>query len=707
MLRLKVTPVVGLPQFTGWSQVAESTVSVSVRLIVVYAVSGRHAGNVGRDISEKVSDFYFYDIEQLHDFLQQLVAFAHSNECKLYFSCAALGRNNSIFATYGGSIFLKRGEKSGKILTSDYEVKIVEGSYLEDDTFVLTTLQADQFLSEIQLKFQQGYDTDIIITSIVPGLHAQEDSSLSAIVFVNKDQEQVSQVDKLEKESDSFFEVATNVTSQQNSQYTSPQNAQQNSHNVHRTGQTQQEKTDFSATVENSSNESLADIAVTIDPIAVPSFVSKLFAVLQQGLSILLQKLRAFFTWFFLVLGILFKKLIRFTKEFNLRKTLTTSKQLFVKRPVSLAENPSKKGVLKFIFGVVIIVVILVTVGVISYRRDQEAQRLSLLLEPIKAEFSTAQRQADTDIISAREIVAKTITDTQRLETANQESSARDLLLQTRQEMEAYLELISGQEELQELEIFYDLRLAKSDFIGTSIDISNNKLALFDTELKQVLLLNYDTKQVSIRDFSDRETLDAVTLLNDTAFILGEGIYKFAVDLDSVTLLEEVRELGDSNRNATLLDAYDRFVYVINPEKRNIYRYSQTEDGYSEPVGWMKSATGLQYDQLRSISVDGMVWLTTSTGEIRKFNAGREETFELRGLETPFNADIYLYTNENLQSLYVLDPGNSRVVVLSKTGDFIKEFKSVSLGAASNLTVDETLAKIFVVSGSTIYQIGL
>ena len=206
MLHLKVTPVVGLPQFTGWSQVAESTVSVSVRLVLVYAISGKHAGNVGRDISAKVSDFYFYDVEQLHEFLQQLVNFAHSQECKIFFSCAVLGKSKSIFATYGGSIFLKRSEKSGKILTSDFEVKVVEGTYVENDIFVLTTLQADQFLNEIQLKFQQGYDVDIIITSVVPGLHSQDDSSLSALVFIDKDREK-NETNNLKEEIAPFIEV--------------------------------------------------------------------------------------------------------------------------------------------------------------------------------------------------------------------------------------------------------------------------------------------------------------------------------------------------------------------------------------------------------------------------------------------------------------------------------------------------------------------
>ncbi|MBP7842974.1 hypothetical protein KA017_03135, partial [Candidatus Woesebacteria bacterium] len=161
------------------------------------------------------------------------------------------------------------------------------------------------------------------------------------------------------------------------------------------------------------------------------------------------------------------------------------------------------------------------------------------------------------------------------------------------------------------------------------------------------------------------------------------------------------------NKNAILLDAYDRYVYVVNPEKRNIYRYAQTEDGYSDPVGWMKSATGIKYEDLRSMAVDGDVWLTTSDGQIKKFTSGREETLALRGLDVPFTKDIYVYTSEELQNVYVLDPSNKRVVIFDKSGNFVKELKSVSLASANGITVSESLGKILVSSGSIIYQVDL
>lgn len=671
MLQLKVTPIVGLPQFTGWSQVAESTNSVNTRLICVFAVSGKHAGNVGRDVNQKISDFYFYDVQQTHDFLEQLVEFVRSNQCQLYFSCAILSTAKSVFATYAGSVFLKRGEKSGKILESDFDVKIVEGSYTQTDVFVLTTLQADQFLNEIQQKFIQGYESDIIITSIVPGLHAQENSSLSALVFISKE---VQTDTKNKQVSESFIE------------------------------------TEIEEIVDEGVSNKQTKIqieAITNSTIQKPESKLKIVSIL------FFSKTKLFLGVIFSMLMKILSKIFSVIQQFKLKKFLKIIKsikkngvQSVFKQKVSYkVEHTSKKNVLK-LFGVfVIVLLIAVTVGLVSYSRKRETNRVNSLLQPLETQFIASQNLAQNDPILAKEQLSELLVSVQAFESENEKSSALSTVTELKTQIQELLTQVSGQQELTQLDTFYDLRLVKSDFIASGIDVSNSKLLLFDSGLKQIVQLEYESKKVSVRDFSDKDKVVSAVISGDEAFVLSQGVQRFQLTENSEIL--EVRESGDSNQNGTLIDAYDRFVYIVNPEKRNIYRYSQTDGEYSEPIGWMKSATGLQYEEIRSIAVDGDVWLTTSDGQLKKFASGREEQFSIRGLDTQFESDIYVYTHADLTQLYILDPQNSRVVILEKNGDFVKEIKSVSLGAASNLAVSEELQTIFVVGGSIIYQIKL
>lgn len=749
MLRLKVTPVVGLPQFTGWSQVAESTASASARLICVFAISGKHAGNVGRDINEQISDFYYYDAQQLHEFLLKIIAYAHENECKMYFACAILHRGKSVFATYGGAVFLKRQEKSGKILESDFDIRVVEGSYVPDDVFVLTTLQATQFLSEIQLKFQQGYDSDIIITSVVPGLHAQTDSSLSALVFISKDDEPEHRSHEAES---AFFETelehdefsnknsqgsdfqarAQHATAQQTTRtdlesqrhgFVQGEGVSQGEGEISVDEQQNQEKV-----AQNTQQEELfssasgvsdqvetpgASVSIEIDSHTAESKLVAVFGAVKKSLTLFGIGVAKVAVWLWNFLVRFFKKIVRVVKSIDVRALKEQVSQVksegigavFRKKTVYMVESKPRKGVIKFIIVVALLLIGLAGFGFVSYSRSKERERITQLLSPIQSSFVQAQEQLDTDPIAARELLNQTVQKTEVLEKEQSESSAVSLITAKKQELADYLESISGREELNELDIFYDARLVKSDFIASGIDLRDSQLLLYDSGMKQLLIVQYDTKQVTAFDLSEYEAVRSAVLNEGEIYVLTDGIYKIQASEGSQP--EEVRSEGDSNEAALLLDAYDRYVYVVNPEKRNIYRYAEGEEGYSEPVGWMKSATGIQYDELRSIAVDGDVWLTTLDGQLKKFTSGREESFAIRGLETGFSTDIYVYTHEDLENLYVLDASNNRIVVIDKLGDFVKEYKSVSLGAASNIAVSEELGKVFAISGSIVYQIDL
>jgi len=645
MIRLKVTPVVGLPQFTGWSQVAESTSSASTRLVSVFAISGKHAGNVGRDVSDKISDFYYYDVKQFHEFIEDLAEFVEKDGCKLFISCALINGGKSVFATRGGSVFLKRKEKAGKILFSENKTKIVSGNYTDDDVFVLTTYQASQFLNEIEQKFSQGFDVDIIITSVVPGLHAQIDSSLSAIVFINK--------------------------------------------------------------VLESSKKSLGDEVnvsfVESDKLGKPEDKAGLFKRLRNQKPKLKPKaveITTDLSKFGRVVGTFFKKSSKFISSRVQVKNINFEKFLF------LIKYIKSKDIKKLILVAVVFSMSLSAVLFMGFKNRKEKENISSLLIPIQEKIIVAKEKLDDDPISSRDIVIESISSLKKIKEDNKDSSAVSLIEDQLIEVSEFYEEISGKEELDELDVFYDLRLVKSDYIANDLDVNGGQLVLLDSEKKQVINLNISTKKVSVRDFSDFDRVKDLSASNNTVFVLSDGINSF--ELEEGGEIKEVRGLGDSNRNATFINSYDRFVYVLSPDKRNVYRYSGDGDGsYSEPIGWMTSATGLKYDEITSFSVDGDIWFSTSGGQIKKFTGGKESSFEIRGLEDPFSSSIKVFTNGNQENIYVLESDKNRVVVLSKEGEFKREIKSVSFSTVGSIAVSEELGKIFAVSGSIVFEVDL
>jgi hypothetical protein len=655
MIRLKVTPVVGLPQFTGWSQVAESTSSASTRLVSVFAISGKHAGNVGRDVSDKISDFYYYDVKQLHEFIEELVEFVEKDDCKLFISCALINGDKSVFATRGGSVFLKRKEKAGNILYSGDKTKIVEGSYTDDDVFVLTTYQASQFLNEIEQKFIQGFDVDIIITSVVPGLHAQTDSSLSAIVFINK------------------------IPNDENKKPASTRGAEDNDSSKLENPVPSGEQVKYK-------KSKRFEINMDLSPEGAES---KFVAIAKKTID---------FSFKLVVFGkVFFKKSFDFIKSIDLSGVLPLFK--------STVRSIKEKGLKKIFLVTVLLLVPTVIVFSVGLKNKKEKEEINSVLLPIQEKIISAKEQLDEDPITSRDIVAESISVLEKLKEDKKDSSALKLIdLELAKTTDFYQE-ISGKEELEELKIFYDLRLVKSDYIANNIYIDNSKLVLLDSEKKQIIILDILTKKVDVRDFSEYDEVRNLAVNKSVVFVLANGIQSF--DLEDNSEIKEVRNLGDSNRNATFINSYDRFVYVLSPDKRNIYRYSKDDAGYSDPIGWMTSATGLKYNEITSFSVDGDIWFSTVDGQIKKFSGGKEDNFEIRGLNEEFSSSIKVFTNSGQENIYVLEADQNRVVILSKSGEFKREIKSVSLSTVGAIAVSEELGKIFAMSGSIVFEIDL
>jgi len=108
-----------------------------------------------------------------------------------------------------------------------------------------------------------------------------------------------------------------------------------------------------------------------------------------------------------------------------------------------------------------------------------------------------------------------------------------------------------------------------------------------------------------------------------------------------------------------------------------------------------------------SMSIDGSVYVLFDNGEIKKFNRGAEEAFEITGLESPFSSPIQIFTTEDIDNLYVLDPNASRIVKLSIEGTFIEEYLSSVLTDAKGFYISPDEQTAYVLSDGTLYSLSI
>lgn len=679
MYKVEVTPVVGLPQFTGWSHVAASHARFG-HLVCAFAVKGEHAGNVGRDLTEIITEFTVNSATDFHQLLTKLSDTATELDAEVSVAAGFFSAHTLIIGALRGSVFLKREQRMGVLLTAANDIKVVEGKRQTGDIVVLSTLQGQAVLPEVELRFKTGFDVDSVIASIIPGLHSNQDSSLSSLAFVTGGQE-LEEVPETEE-----APIAIELDDQP------------------AVAHSRLEESAHEPLVEISSDEPVESEQEIVEQSTAQSLIAvvpPMQSLTPRGKAIpvgeLLVRLRTVIGLFVVGLRQIIMAIIHwFVKTFR---------QLRFRDVYVQGQSPRKvlRVVLPIVLGILLVGGLLAW-WLLTTRSQVKAAETAVAAD---VERLTAARQTlNTDPLKAREETQAVIADLQQLEQQfTQKKAGQKVITKQLNEAKTFFESISGVEAVQELEVFYDLRLVDSSFVATSVDAYGDNVVFLDKDRKKLVILSVSTKQAREVSLDGMDRVSAVAVDEKNVTLLGNGV--FQVPLANGSTVTKVIDEGDSNRTSTQIETFASYIYVLNADKRNIYRYSKGTDKFSDPIGWVSGAVSLDFAQVNSWAIDGQVWIATKDGQVHLLESGREQPFEIKGLEKKFEHPLVVYTRDGFSKLYVLEANTQRVVVLNKDGSFIKEVSSPSLASATGLFVDEASNTAYAVSGSIIYAVKL
>ena len=710
---LYVTPVVGLPQVTGWAQVAENSHTFSHRFVCAFAVAGDTAGNIGRTITQAIAQFEPHSVPEAVAFIEEQLELCTAQQAQLYCSCLYTHGQQAAFIAYQGSVVLKRGSKVGQIVGVSPELQVLAGNSTLDDVVVLSTSQASGFLPEIEQKFKTGFYTDTIITSIVPGVHSQDDSSHSALAFIVRSEHEI----EPEPEMPSFvLETELNVSDSDDSSSSTTQSEQSSDDAPAKSSaQSQTAVTDpessiaepfiVAETVESPGAQALAGLGITQQASSPPrsssAGVKVVAGFMVPKVAWLWRLLRQFASWLV--------QRLRQVSLSSLKPQQLRSKLKQWRAPRLSVDTSNRKQFLIRTGAITIALAILV--GLALFYRNRQAQELAATqasIAPLQQQIVSAQETVGSSPIESRQQVQATIQELEALKAAAEASGKPASAKQAIQEALEFARntetAISGQIEVNTLQTFYDLRLISADFVTTAAHSQGSTAAFYDQQKQQLIILNLERKQV--RALSVELAVKALRVQGEQLFLLADGVYSLDLTNEDASP-EKIIEEGDSNREGSLLGAYEIYLYVFNADRRNVYRYADQGEEYSEPIGWMQATRGLDYRQVRDMAIDGDLWLTTEAGEIYQFTSGSAQDFTVVGIPNAFSSPIKIHTATDQERLYILETEKRRVVVLEKDGTFIKEVVSASLASVTDIFVSEQLGQIFAVSGSIVYSIPL
>lgn len=160
----------------------------------------------------------------------------------------------------------------------------------------------------------------------------------------------------------------------------------------------------------------------------------------------------------------------------------------------------------------------------------------------------------------------------------------------------------------------------------------------------------------------------------------------------------------DTWKNAGGLGLFGQNIYVLDKDSDQIYKFVPKDDKFVQS-DYLGGETDLSNAQ--SLSIDSSIWVLFKDGSIKKFTKGKQDSFAVTNLPTPFSNPTRITTSADMTNLYILDNGNGRIVVLNKTGSYLSQYQSEIIKKAQDFEVREKDKVAYVLAGGKLYKIPL
>ncbi len=363
-----------------------------------------------------------------------------------------------------------------------------------------------------------------------------------------------------------------------------------------------------------------------------------------------------------------------------------------------------KSGRGRLILAVVLLVV--VASGVLlkyqQTKNEQRKARFNQVLSSARDDFSAARGLASLNPAEAKSKLdsAKTKVN-QALGLNSSDSEAQNLQKQIEQESPSILQEAS----VSDFPLFLDLDLIKKNFQATQLSLSAGKLLVLDPNVKTLVSIDLAKKSNQIlAGESQLGEAQYASLNGGLAFVYSKDKGILRVDTQSQKVTTVAKNDEDWGK-ITDLYGFAGNVYVLDTEQ--IWKYLPTSGGYSDKREYLTKNTKAEFANSLKMQIESSIYILKSGGEILRFTKGDKDNFGLQGLPQPVKDPKSLFVSSDSENLYLLDSGNSRVLILTKTGSYKGQLTGSKFASASDLVVDEKGKKVYLLEGGKIYSVDL
>jgi len=373
-------------------------------------------------------------------------------------------------------------------------------------------------------------------------------------------------------------------------------------------------------------------------------------------------------------------------------------RKIYVKKAkddVDTAQN--KKVAVSIGFVLLVLLTVSIGFGIRQKRINDEKMRYEDRLTNAIHLYEEAVSLFELDADRARELFVESFQIADRLTREEVNDPKLD-------ELVTNLEGSHGQilgEFITSAELFVDLTLVSDGFRGDSLAATTETIYVLDKEGEKIIKTSVETKgsEIIAGPSIVKDTKNIAAYADRVYIVKTDGIFEAAVDGEQV--VEDT--MGDNN----LTHGYAANLYILNRDTSIIWRYTAASEGFSSRNNWLIEGIEPDFSKITSWTIDGSIWLLNDTGKIFKYSQGNPQAFTVSGVAPSLISPKAIYTNEELDYIYLLEPVAQRIVVIDKEGNYLAQYKSEQAGDAIALAVSEKEKKIILLTADKLYSIEL
>lgn len=151
---------------------------------------------------------------------------------------------------------------------------------------------------------------------------------------------------------------------------------------------------------------------------------------------------------------------------------------------------------------------------------------------------------------------------------------------------------------------------------------------------------------------------------------------------------------------------WNRRLYVAEPGKNQVFRYSREGTGWGAKTGWVQTPNP-ELGDVTALAIDGAIWTAGTGGRIQKFESGIRQAFAPKRVEPAISALTDIWTGPQSENLYLFDAAGKRVIVLAKDTGMLRSQFVADWKNPTQFAVDEKNKTVYVLDGTTLTKFAL